>query len=310
MILVVGATGLLGGEICRQLSAAGHPVRALVRPTSDEGRVENLRVLGAELVTGDLKERASLDAACAGAEVVITTASTTLSRQPDDSIASVDQDGQLRLIEAAKASGVSRFIYISYSGNHAIECALTTAKRTVEQALRESGMTYTILRPSYFMEVWLSPALGFDTANAQARVYGAGRAPISYISFKDVARFVVRCLTTPAARNATIELGGPEALSPLDVVQTFERSTGRTFALEHVPEGVLELQHQSARDPLEQSFAALMLGYARGDVIDMSQTSAAFPVQLTSVREFAEVTSGRSPSLGTSRAAEGAPTRM
>ena len=306
MILVVGATGLLGGEICRQLSAAGHPVRALVRPTSDEGRVENLRVLGAELVTGDLKDRASLDAACAGAEVVITTASTTLSRQPDDTIASVDQDGQLRLIEAAKANGVSRFLYLSYSGNHTIDCALTTAKRAVEHAVRESGMTYTILRPSYFMEVWLSPALGFDAANAQARVYGTGRAPISFISFKDVARFVNRCLTTPAARNATIELGGPEPLSPLDVVQTFERSTGRTFALEHVAEEVLELQLTNARDPLEQSFGALMLAYARGDVVDMSRTLASFPLALTSVREFADASSGRSLSLGSSRAAEGA----
>jgi uncharacterized protein YbjT (DUF2867 family) len=304
MILVVGATGLLGSEICHQLSAAGHPVRALVRPTSNESRVEGLRVLGAELVAGDLKARASLDAACAGAEVVITTASTTLSRQPDDTIASVDQDGQLQLIEAAKASGASRFVYVSYSGNHTIECSLTTAKRTVEQALRDSGLTYTILRPSYFMEVWLSPALGFDAANAQARIYGAGRAPISFISFKDVARFVVRSLTLPAARNATIEIGGPEALSPLDVVEVFEQSTGRTFSLEHVPEEALVQQHASARDPLEQSFGALMLGYARGDVVDMSRTLDVFPLQLTSVREFAGVKPGRSQTLGTSRPAE------
>ena len=307
MILVVGATGLLGGEICRQLSAAGHAVRALVRPTSNESRVEDLRVLGAELATGDLKDRASLDSACAGAEIVITTASTTLSRQPDDTIASVDQEGQLRLIQAAKAQGVSRFVYISYSGNLAIDCPLTTAKRTVEEALRGSGLTYTILRPSYFMEVWLSPALGFDAANAKARIYGDGRAPISFISYKDVARFAVRSLTTPAARNATVELGGPEALSPLDVVQIFEGSTGRSFDLEHVPEEALAQQHASARDALERSFGALMLGYARGDVVDMSQTSNTFPLHLTSVREFADATSGRSRSLGTSRAAESAP---
>ena len=310
MILVVGATGLLGGEICHQLSVAGHSVRALVRPTANESRVDNLRVLGAKLVTGDLKNRASLDAACAGAEIVITTASTTLSRQPDDTIASVDQDGQLQLIESAKASGVSHFVYISYSGNHAIECPLTTAKRTVEQALRESGLTYTILRPSYFMEIWLSPALGFDAANAQARIYGAGRAAISFISFKDVARFAVRCLTTPAARNATIELGGPEALSPLDVVRAFERSTGRSFDLQHVPDEVLELQHASARDPLERSFGALMLAYAHGDVVDMSQTLDDFPVRLTSVREFADATSAWSLPLGTSRPAEITPTSI
>lgn len=307
MILVVGATGLLGGEICQQLSSAGHAVRALVRPSSNEERVERLRLLGAQLVTGDLKDRHSLDAVCAGADVVITTASTTLSRQPGDTISSVDQDGQLQLIEAAKAGGVSRFIYLSYSGNHAIECPLTTAKRTVEEALRGSGLTYTILRPSYFMEVWLGPALGFDVANAKARIYGAGRSPISFISLKDVARFAVRSLTTSAARNATIELGGPEALGPLDVVKIFERSTGRTFDLEDVPEEVLALQHASARDPLERSFAALMLGYARGDVVDMSKTMEAFPLQLTSVPEFADATPGRSLPLGSSRSAATSP---
>ena len=290
MILVVGATGLLGSEICRQLSAAGQPVRALARPTADASRLDALRMLSVELAWGDLKDRASIDGACAGAEVVITTASTTLSRQPGDTIGSVDQEGQLRLVDAAVGAAVSRFVYVSYSGNHEIPCPLTTAKRSVEQAVRQSGMAYTILRPSYFMEVWLSPALGFDAANARAQIYGAGDAKISFISYKDVAAFAVRCLTNPAARNATIELGGREAVSPLEVVQTFERSTGRHFEVQHVPETALEQQHAAAEDPLQQSFAALMLAFARGDMIDMDATLATFPAQLTSVREFADRT--------------------
>ena len=290
MILVVGATGLLGGEICRQLSASGHSVRALARPTADARRLEELRALGVELVPGDLKDRASLDAACASAKSVITTASTTLSRQPGDTIGAVDQDGQLQLIEAATKGGVSRFVYVSFSGQIDIDCPLTTAKRTVEQAVRNSGMAYTILRPSYFMEVWLSPALGFDAPNGRAQIYGTGDAKISFISYKDVARFAVQCLTRQAARNVTIELGGPEAVSPLEVVRAFERSTGRQFDVQHVPEDALERQHAAAEDPLQRSFAALMLGYARGDAIEMDRTLAAFPTPLTSVREFADRT--------------------
>src|SRR5712692_50510 len=80
MNLVVGATGLLGGEICRQLRQAGKPVRALTRPTADPLKVEQLKRLGATLVQGDVKDRASLDAACRGATAVITTASTTFTR--------------------------------------------------------------------------------------------------------------------------------------------------------------------------------------------------------------------------------------
>src|SRR5436309_6720711 len=110
MNLVIGATGLLGGEICRQLRQAGKPVRALTRATADPVKVEQLKRSGATLVQGDLKDRVSLDAACRGVATVITTASTTFSRQAGDSIQTVDLEGQLRLVDAASAAGVSRLV--------------------------------------------------------------------------------------------------------------------------------------------------------------------------------------------------------
>lgn len=289
MVLVIGATGLLGGEICRRLVAAGKPVRALTRPTSDATRVAELRTLGVKLVNGDLKDPASLDAACKGVDTIISTASITFSRQPGDTLASVDQQGQIALIGAARAADVVRFVYVSVSGHNDVACPLMTAKRAVEQQLMHSGMDYTILRPSYFMEVWLSPALGFDAANGTARVYGSGEKPISFISYKDVAQFAVASVDNPAARNAIIELGGPEALTPMEVVGVFEKKKGRRFQTEHVPEDVLEGQRAAASDPLQQSFASLMLAYAHGDAIDMKPALARMPLTLTSVREFADV---------------------
>ena len=289
MILVIGATGLLGGEICRRLVAAGKPVRALTRPTSDPARVAALRTLGVKLVNGDLKDPASLDAACKGIDTIISTASITFSRQPGDTLASVDQQGQIALISAARAADVVRFVYVSVSGQNDVDCPLMTAKRAVEQKLMRSGMDYTILRPSYFMEIWLSPALGFDAANGTARVYGSGEKPISFISYKDVAQFAVASVDNPAARNAIIELGGPEALTPMEVVGVFEKKAGRRFQTEHVPEDVLEGQRAAASDPLQQSFASLMLAYAHGDAIDMKPALARMPLTLTSVREFADV---------------------
>ncbi len=289
MVLVIGATGLLGGEICRRLVAAGTPVRALTRPTSDPTRVAALRALGVKLVHGDLKDPASLDAACKSIDTVISTASITFSRQPGDTLASVDQQGQIALIGAARAADVVRFVYVSVSGQNDVDCPLMTAKRAVEQKLMRSGMDYTILRPSYFMEVWLSPALGFDAANGTARVYGSGEKPISFISYKDVAQFAVASVDNPAARNAIIELGGPEALTPMEVVGVFEKKKGRRFQTEHVPEDVLEGQRAAASDPLQQSFASLMLAYAHGDAIDMKPALARMPLELTSVREFADV---------------------
>jgi NADH dehydrogenase len=285
--LVVGATGLLGSDICRRLAGAKQPVRALVRFTSDPAKVEALKRHRITLVAGDLKDRASLLSACRGVTTVVTTVSSTFSRQPGDSIQTVDHDGQLRLIDAARASGVTRFIYISYSHQLNIESPLTTAKRTVERQLLSSGLTYTILAPTFYMEVWLSPALGFDPDNGTVQIYGSGTHPISWISAADVAQFAVAAIDTPAAANATVELGGPDALTPLQVVAAFEAARGRKLAVTHVPEDALRAQYAAATDPLQRSFAALTLGYAVGDAINMRMALRLFPIALLSVPQYA-----------------------
>ena len=296
MNLVVGATGDLGGAVCKRLREEGKPVRGLVRSTADAGKVDRLRQQGVDLAYGDLKDRRSLDAACAGVDTVICTATTTVSRQPDDSIEDTDRDGCLSLVAAAKEAGVGRFVYLSYSGGidrGSEPCRLTQAKRSVEAALQKSGMSYTIVRPSYFMEVWLSPRVGFDYGNAQVAIYGSGESPISWISREDVAKFVVQSLDNPIARNAILELGGPEPLSPLSVVSIFEESSGRSFAVTHVPVEALREQVRTADDSLQEAFAALMLSHEDGDVIDMAKTLQAFSVPLSSVRDYAESVSVR-----------------
>jgi uncharacterized protein YbjT (DUF2867 family) len=287
MILVVGSTGRLGSEIVRQLREQNHPVQALVRKTSDPEKVANLASLGATIVEGDLTDRASLIAACRGVDTVITTATSTASQTPGDSIPRIDQLGQLQLVEAAMETGVRQFIYMSYSRNIKVDCPLTTAKRTVEYRVIGSGMNYTILRPSYFMEVWLSPFVGFDYPNSQARIYGSGQNPISWISYVDVARFTVMVVDQLAARNAILELGGPDKLSPNEVVKLFEQSSGKAFRVDHVPVEALEGQKAATDDPLQQSFAGLMLSYAQGDPIDMQDALRAFPVTLASVKDYA-----------------------
>ena len=162
------------------------------------------------------------------------------------------------------------------------------AKHAVEERLKQSGLTYTILQPSCFMEVWLGPALGFDFANGKAQIYGSGRNKLSWISSGDVAKFATESLDNPAARNAVIELGGPESLSPLEVVGVFERVQGRAFEIQHVPEEALLEQKKNATDPLQESFAALMLYYSAGNVIDMRETLRKFPLQLVSVEDYAK----------------------
>jgi NADH dehydrogenase len=145
---------------------------------------------------------------------------------------------------------------------------------------------YTILQPTCFMEVWLSPALGFDPANAMARIYGGGNNKISWISFQDVAQFAVAVLGSSRAQNVVIKLGGPDALSPLEVVRLAEEVLAKEVAVQHVPEEALRGQLEAAADSLQKSFAGLMLYYAKGDAIDMSETVRTFQVRkLKSVKD-------------------------
>ena len=285
-VLVAGATGYLGSEICRQLRAKNINVKGLIRVSSDQNKVAQLKESGVETVEGDLKNKDSLKNALQGVSAVISTVSSTLSRQEGDSIQTVDDEGQKNLIDAAISAGVSQLVYVSFCTMPG-ECPLQTAKRKVEKHLTESGLNYTILQPTYFMEVWLSPVLGFDYPNGKATIYGEGKNKISWIALKDVASFAVASLDNPAAKNKSIQLGGPEALSPLEVVNIFETKQGKKFEIQFLTEEAMQAQKDGAEDPLSESFAALMIGVAKGSTIEMKKTVEIFPIQLTSVLDYA-----------------------
>jgi len=287
-VLVVGATGILGTTICSQLIAANKKVKGLVRSTSDPVKVNALEQMGVETVVGDLKEPASLQNAFKDVGAVISTASSTLSRAEGDSIDTVDRQGQINAVQAAEDAGVDHFIFISFLDSPE-SFPLQDAKREVEKKLASGKMKYTILRPTFFREIWLGPHLGFDAANHKATIYGHGANKISWIAVNDVAAFAVASLDNEAALNRTIDLGGPVALSPLEVVKIFEEQSGQRFELQHVPEEVLRAQKDSATDALQQSFTGLMLTYAAGAEVPMDETLEQFSLRLSSVNDYSRM---------------------
>ena len=288
MNLIVGATGMVGTEVCRLLAASGKPVKALVRSSSDPAKVDRLKRLGATVVQGDLRDRVSLQAACRGVNTVISTASAMpFAYTPGENTPhTTDQEGCLSLVDVARETGVGQFVYISFPPMSE-SFPLQDAKRAVEARLRDSGLTYTILRATYFTEIWLSPAVGFDYANFKVTVYGTGDNAISWISFLDVAQFAVASVGSATARNATVELGGPEGISPHNVVKLFEKASGKAFELTHVPVEALDGQLAASTDPMQRSFVALMLGYAGATSIDMTAALKAFPLRLRTVEDYA-----------------------
>lgn len=286
-ILVVGGTGLVGRQIAVALQRQNKSVRALVRGGPAHPKAGELKSEGVQIVDGDLTRPDTLAAACDGVDAVVCTA-TTMPTGAEDGLRRVDRDGVLALVDAAERGGARKFVYTSYSGNLRRQSALETAKRECEARLLQSGMEAVILRPTYFMEIWLGPHLGFDPMNGRARIIGAGEAKISYISASNVAQFAVSALLRETGKQATLEMGGPEPLSQLDVVRIFERTLGVTCQLDFVPVEALQQQHLSP-DPLQRTFAALMLGCADGDVIPGAAALAKeYGVRLRSVEEYAE----------------------
>jgi uncharacterized protein YbjT (DUF2867 family) len=286
MDLVAGATGLVGQQIALGLSKKGRDVRAMVRGGRSHEKAKVLISAGIEIADADLTKTETLLAACADINTIICTA-TSGPFGSEDGLRRIDHDGTLALIECAEQAGVSHFIYTSYSGNIREESPLATAKRNCENRLLSSRMRATILRPSFFSEVWLSPALGFDPPNGRARIYGTGDAKISYISLFDVAAFAIAAAEKVPEKSAVLEMGGPEALSQLDAVRIFEQTLGRKLETDHVPVAALAEQRRSP-DPRQQTFAALMLAYAKGDAIpDSMETARSYGVQLHSVSDYA-----------------------
>ena len=290
MILVVGATGVVGGMTARGLLEQGKEVRVLVRRDSPSSQLvqqglatsaEELIELGAHPVHGDLRDRASLDAALEDVETVLSTANSA-TRGGADNPQSVDLDGNRNLIEAARDAGVEHFVFISLLGADPDHPApFMQAKGQSEAVLRESGMGYTILAPTAFMEFWPAMVVGMPVLQGQTvTLVGEGSRRHSFVSNRDVAAFAVKAVDHPAARNEHLAIGGPEALTWRDVVATYERVLERSIPVEYVAMG-------EPVPGLPEPMPALLAGMETYDsVVEMEETSRTFGVPLTRLETF------------------------
>lgn len=273
MILVVGATGMLGSVITRQLLEQGRDVRILVREGSEYRALE---AAGAQPAIGDLKDRSSLDAATRGVDTIVTTANSAV-RSGDDNVQTVEIAGNRNLIDAAAASGVKHFIFTSAMGAAVgSPVPFMHGKGLAEQHLKASGVAYTILSPNVFMEVWFPMVIGLPLQSGQpVALVGEGNRKHSFVSSDDVAAFAVAAIDHPSAGNQQIFIGGPEALSWNDVVRLTGTVVGRELTVRRVTpaEGI---------PGLPAVVSGLMAGMDTYDSpVDMSETARTFGVELT-----------------------------
>jgi uncharacterized protein YbjT (DUF2867 family) len=237
VILLTGATGVVGGELLPALLGDGHEVRALVR---DPRKLGEYRV-DVQISLGDIGDPFALRHAMRGVDTVIHLAAT-IRDQPGGTIEELNGLATERLLRSAERAGVERFVFFS-------AMAATTFQRTrffrskalAERAVRESPLETTVFAPSIIYrpgDPWITLLQRFSLLPA-VPVSGSGHALYQPIWARDVARCVSASVNSGgsgrAASNGRYELAGPELLSYDDIVEVVTEAIGRDRPLVHVP---------------------------------------------------------------------------
>ena len=290
MILIVGATGITGGLVAKLLLDQGKPVRILLRENSPAEEMakqgmatapSELIQAGAQPVMGELRDRASLEKAVAGVDTVIITANTVLR---DADFENVDHQGVKALIDAAREAGVKHVIYTSTNmASLDSPDPFMKIKAIIEQALAQSGTTYTILKPGLFMEVWIGVVVGTPLRAGQPiTLVKPAQVRQPFVSLVDVAKYAVAAVGNPAAQNATIWISGPSSYNWSEIVAAVGKAVGQPLPVNYV----------NPFDPIPlipPSMAALLsvTETLESFTIDMRQTSQTYGIEPTSLDSFA-----------------------
>lgn len=242
MLLMTGATGLVGSTLLRRLLAEGTQVRCLVR---DPRRLGTQRVR-VQIALGDLTDPPSFRNALRGVDTVVHLAAA-IRDQPRGSIEELDGIATWRMVEAAERQGVERFVFFSALGasTHNRTRALR-AKALAEQAVVEADLHSIVFAPSIVYapgDPWLTLLERLALLPVMP-VSGRGEARFQPIWSEDVADCVVASLREGGAaengqRHRRYELAGPETLSHSEIVATVLRSLRRSRPILHVPTPVV-----------------------------------------------------------------------
>jgi NADH dehydrogenase len=240
MILVSGGTGFVGSAVVKELLRRGQQVAVLGR---DEDKIRKRLGTSVEARAGDVRDPATLAAAMQGADIVINAVqfpgSPIENRRKGWTFEEIDLKGTRHQVDAAKAAGVRRFVYVSGVG------AAKDAERhwfrykwEAEKYLRDSGLEWSIVRPTWIFgpeDPSLNRFLGFAKLLPFVPMFGDGKQPMQPVFIDDVGRAVADAALKPEAANTLFEIGGPEVMSMNDVVKTALDVQGKKKLLLHQP---------------------------------------------------------------------------
>jgi uncharacterized protein YbjT (DUF2867 family) len=234
-VLVVGGTGMLGGQVVTALLSRGKPVRALVRPTSD---AKGLEEAGVEIARGDMMDPASLLRAMEGVDSVISTAAGYTRHSKGDT-AEIDIVGNRNLADAASRAGVRRFVLTSI-----LSCDQTPQvphfwhKKLAEDRLEELDVPFVSLRPGAFLDMIIQMR-GDPFAKRRLMWFGSPTVPLGFVLTQDVAGYLADAVDAAGVEGQRIDIGWDRPVSMQEIAQISSRFLGQQIRLRSIPAGLI-----------------------------------------------------------------------
>jgi NADH dehydrogenase len=241
-VFVTGGTGFVGRQVVQALRAEGHTVRCLVR----RGSERDLQGLGAiERVEGDVMARQSLDDGMAGCDTIVHLVGI-IREHPSIGVTfeRVHTQGTLNVLEAAGAVGARRYVHMSALGTRAgARSRYHRTKWAAEEAVRASPVPWTIFRPSIIYgrgDEFVTVLAGMIRRLPLVPVIGTGRQRLQPVPVAHVAQGFVRALALDTSVKHTYEVGGPEPVTMIELLDRIAAAMGRRRPLRaHAPLGLV-----------------------------------------------------------------------
>ena len=286
-LLIVGANGVLGSATTKYFLRQGFEVSALIR--NREKAIE-LEKVGATILQADITNPGSLKNIFKEVDVVLTAAHGMLGKGKKKS-GNVDNEGHKLLINEAKKSEVKHFIYtstISASPDHPIDFFRT--KYLIEEYLKSSGMSYTVLRLPAFMEWHAYNLLAKNIVeNGKATIFGKGTNPINLIAVKDVVAAIDKIALNEAYYNKIIHLAGPQNISRNEIAELYGNALNIKPKIRHVPIQLLKILSVLFQ-PIHPGIARIMkltIHTEKSDeTMDVKESIEKFGLQATTLSDF------------------------
>jgi len=288
-VLIIGATGDVGSEAAKFAVKMGHTARALVRKTSNREKLGEAKDRIA-FVEGDMLDKASLAAAMDGMEALIISIRLTPAEvEKGRTYRDVELGGVRNLVDVAKEKGIKKIIHVSAAGvgPHCVS-DMYQAKHQAEETIRQSGIDYTIFKPSGMFKDFQMFHIPMVLKLGETNTWPTGPLhfrmnPLSHI---DLAECMADALTNPAASNKTFAIGGPDCVMQGDFLNMIAKEAGINA---HYTEGVSKEQliERVKANPQKSFFTAEQLqDFLNDSVIDHTPIKETFGITFQRVGEY------------------------